>query len=120
MRRDLRADDDGARSGDGGRFSSAVSKPVRLRLPTRAGAGLIALLLVVPLDLTSESGPAATWTIPTGHPGYVSAVAIVPDGRRIATAGSDGGVVLWAVGRGLERELPGASRDAMSCSVHLM
>src|SRR5262249_20074725 len=62
-----------------------------------------------------KSGPSAAWTIPTGHPGHVGAVAIAPDGRRIATAGSDGGVVLWEVGRGVERELPGEPGDAMHC-----
>jgi WD40 repeat protein len=58
-------------------------------------------------------GPSAAWTIPTGHPGQVGAVAIAPDGRRIATAGAEGGVVLWEVGRGVDRELPGQPGDAM-------
>jgi WD40 repeat protein len=99
------------RAGD--RSVSEVSKLVRLRYQTRAGVGLLALILLAPLAIRSESEPSAAWTIPTGHPAPVRAVAIAPDGRRIATAGSVGDVVLWEVGRGLERELPGEPSDAM-------
>jgi len=34
-------------------------------------------------------------------------VAFAPEGRRLATGGADGAVVLWEVGRGAEKELRG-------------
>jgi WD40 repeat protein len=106
---------DAQRSRGGDRSVSEVSKSVRLRYQTRATAGLLISLLLAPLAIRSESGPLATWTISTGHPTPVRAVAIAPDGRRIATGGNDGGVILWEAGRGLERELPGECSDAMYC-----
>jgi WD40 repeat protein len=69
--------------------------------------------------LTSEPTPlqeaALIWAMPTGRPDGVRAVAFAPDSRRLATGGADGAVVLWEVGRGVERELPGDPRRTVLC-----
>src|SRR5262249_11206650 len=95
-------------------------RPVRLSiLGSLAQAGFLAALVGTLVVLTSESTPhregAPTWATPTGHPLWVKAVAFAPDGRRLATGGADGAVVLWEVGRGMERELPGDPSRAVLC-----
>ena len=71
--------------------------------------GLLAVAGLALVYVTSE--PVATregsrpWTSPVPHPGGVQAVALAPDGLRLATGGEAGPVVIWEVGRGAEQQL---------------
>src|SRR4051812_42594330 len=81
-----------------------AGRPGRLSLPGWARAGLLAALVAAPVVLTAMPEPlddgSPAWATPTGHPGWFDALAFAPDGRRLATGGDDGAVVLWEVGRG--------------------
>src|SRR5262245_47076349 len=98
-------------SPDDDRPVPVVGHRVRLSIRSWAQAGLLAALVgtlvVLTSELTSHQKGSPAWAAPTGHPDGVQAGAFAPDGRRLATGGADGAVVLWEVGRGAERELPG-------------
>src|SRR5262249_18442205 len=98
-------------SPDDDRPAPGVGRSGGLCLLGWAQVGSLAALVGTLVVLTSEPTPheegSPAWAMPTGHPVWVNAVAFAPDGRRLATGGSEGTVVLWAVGRGAERELPG-------------
>jgi WD40 repeat protein len=78
-------------------------------------AALVGALVVFTAEPTPDKDESPAWAAPTGHPQWVRAVALAPDGRRLATGGIDGAVVLWQVGRGAERELPDHPAEAVLC-----
>jgi WD40 repeat protein len=95
---------------DGVRSNACARHPVRLPILSWFQTGLLMVLVVTSVLLTrapalpEESSPA--WSMPTGHPqGGVQAVAFAPDGRRLATGGVDGSVVIWEMGNGAQEEL---------------
>jgi WD40 repeat protein len=95
---------------DGARSNACARHPVRLPILSLFQTGLLMVLVVTSVLLTrapalpEESSPA--WSMPTGHPqGGVQAVTFAPDGRRLATGGVDGSVVIWEVGNGAQKEL---------------
>src|SRR5215470_711729 len=94
-------------SPDDDRSAPGVGRSVRLCLLGWAQVGSLAALVGTLVVLTSEPTPheegSPAWAMPTGHPVLVKAVAFAPDGRRLATGGDEGAVVLWEVGRGAER-----------------
>jgi WD40 repeat protein len=99
---------------------SALGCPIRLTLLTRGQAGLVAALIVALVVFSRDPRPQGSgsplWSIPTEHPQWVRALALSPDGRRLATTGGDDGtVVVWAVGRGLESELRAEPVPAVHC-----
>jgi WD40 repeat protein len=93
---------------------------VRLRLPSVIQTGLLFALTVTLVVLTREPAPEGNeplaWSIRTGHPRGVRAVAFAPDGRRLATGGFDGSLVIWEVGKGFERELWHERRSRVICA----
>jgi WD40 repeat protein len=81
-----------------------------LTLLTCGQAALLAALVLALVVCSREPRPrgpgSPIWPSLTGHPQWVRALAFAPDGLRLATTGGDDGtVVVWAVGRGLAREL---------------
>jgi WD40 repeat protein len=85
--------------------------------PAQVGliAALIGSLVALSSEPTSQEDGSPTWATPTGHPNGVNALAFAPDGRRLATGGNDGAVVVWQVGRGAERKLPGNPAMRVLC-----
>jgi WD40 repeat protein len=113
-------------SPDDDRPATVADCSVRLSLPGRAQAAFLAVLVGALVVFTAEPTlhpeAAPKWAAPTGHPRRVEALAFAPDGRRLATGenelaagGNDGTVVLWEVGRGAEKELPGDPARAVFC-----
>jgi WD40 repeat protein len=98
----------------------AAGGSVRLPILGWAQVGLLAAAGSVLVCVTSE--PVATregsrpWTSTVPHPGGVQAVALAPDGLRLATGGEVGPVVIWEVGRGAEQQLGKDSAGAV-CSL---
>jgi WD40 repeat protein len=76
-------------------------------------AALAAALAVITSEPAPHQGDAPAWAMRTGHPQGVQALAFAPDVRRLAIGGDDGAVVLWELGRGAERELPGDPAGAV-------
>jgi WD40 repeat protein len=92
---------------------------IRLAIWGPAQVGLVTALIGSLVALSSEPTPqedgSAAWAAPTGHPNGVSALAFAPDGRRLATGGNDGAVVVWQVGQGAEWKLFGNPDDRVLC-----
>ena len=61
-------------------------------------AGILVVVTSEPEETVQES---PVWSGATGHPQGIWAVAFTSDGRRLATGGVDGDVVIWEVGKGL-------------------
>src|SRR5262249_45642479 len=91
------------------RSASRDGQRVRLTVLSWAQAGFLGVLILALVVVTREPAPdgheSPTWSIPTGHVGGVHAVAFTPDGRKLATGGEDGSVVLWELCQGAETEL---------------
>ena len=67
----------------------------------------ILLLLVTAFSSSADEAPNAVLTPQIGHTSHIGAVAYSPDGKRIATGGSDNAVRLWDLETGrLIRSLP--------------
>jgi WD40 repeat protein len=109
MSRNLWAADDMPDRFDGARSNACPKHPVRLPILSLFQAGLLMVLVMTSVLLTR--GPALpeeslpVWSMPTWHPHGVQAVAFAPDGRRLATGGVDGSVVIWEVGKDTQKEL---------------
>ena len=73
---------------------------------------VVMTLFVLALEPAPADVPAA-WSIHAGH--GVRAVAFAPDSRRLATGGDDGSVVLWEVGKGVEKVLSHDPQSAVLC-----
>jgi len=88
--------------------AAATGRRICLAMVGWAQMGILATLVCALAVYTSEPahphGGSPVWAAPTGHPQGIRAMAFAPDGRRLATGGADG-VVLWEVGRGVEKEL---------------
>jgi WD40 repeat protein len=101
------------------RRMSRVGRLVRLTVLNWSPAALLTAVVLALVILLGEPAPqdpgTPAWAAPTGHPRRVEALAIAPDGRRLATWGNEGAVVLWEVGRGVERELPGDPGRSVLC-----
>jgi WD40 repeat protein len=88
---------------------------ISIRVNRLAGLSLVLALVVFSSESSPQNSVSPAWSQPTGHASWVKAVALSSDGRRAATAGSDGRVVVWKLGRGREVELPGdPAREAIS------
>jgi WD40 repeat protein len=93
---------------DGARSNAFAGHRVRLPILSLFQTGLLMVVVMTSVLLTrgpalpDESSPV--WSMPTGHPLGVQAVAFAPDGRRLATGGVDGSVVIWEVGNGAQKE----------------
>ena len=89
---------------DGDRLPLCARHVVRLPILNWGLALLLAAIAGLLFVLTWESerrdeiSPA--WSCATGHPQGVWQLAITSDGRKLATGGIDGAVVIWEVGKG--------------------
>jgi WD40 repeat protein len=87
----------------GDRLPQCARHSVRLPILNSAAATLLAaivgLLSVVTCEPEQRSEESPAWSRATGHPQGVWLLAITADGRRLATAGIDGAVIIWEVGK---------------------
>jgi WD40 repeat protein len=86
--------------------------PIRLSIMSGAQAGLVAVLafaLVVYLQGTTVvNDELSLWSSPGGHQGGIRALALSPEGRKLATGGDDGNILVREVlGPGEVTELGG-------------
>ena len=99
--------------------TSCARHPVRLTILSLLHMGLVfavvMTLVVWAVEPASTDEESPTWSIATGHPHGVRAAAFSRDGRRLATGGGDGSVVLWEVGKGFERELSHDRQSMVTC-----
>jgi len=100
--------------------SRGAKRPVWLTILGCAPPGLLAVLVLVYFLIASRPSPkeassSPTWSTTTDHILGVEAVAIGPAGQRLATGGNDGSVMLWAVGTGAEKALPGEGSQPVLC-----
>jgi WD40 repeat protein len=90
--------------------SSSARRPVRLSVLSVLQAGILLAVITAfaawAVEPAAPDGESPLWTIPTGQAIGVKAAAFSPDGRRLATGGKDGCVVVWELGKGVERALP--------------
>ena len=87
--------------------TSCAPHPVRLGILSLCQMGILAALIttgVLIFEPAPQVDESPTWSTPTGHPHGAEAAAFAPDCKRLATGGDDGSVVLWEVGRGVEKE----------------
>src|SRR5262249_34909317 len=89
-------------------LAAATGRRICLSMVGWAQMGILAAFVCALAIYTSEPAHphdrSPAWAAPTGHPQGILATAFAPDGRKLATGGADG-VVLWEVGRGVEKEL---------------
>jgi WD40 repeat protein len=99
--------------------TSCARHPVRLSILSSLQAGLLFALLMTFVVLDCGRAPidqqSPAWTSPTGRTRGVSAAAFAPDGRRLATGGGDGSIVVWEVGKGVEKELSHRPHSLVRC-----
>jgi WD40 repeat protein len=119
MLRNSRSDDYVPASCDVAMSTSCPGHPVRLSIVSLLQMGLLCALIMTFLVLAGELGPSdessPTWSFATGHPSGPRTAAFSPDGRRLATGGNDGCIVLWGVGKGLEKELSHHGQSRVKC-----
>jgi WD40 repeat protein len=61
--------------------------------------------------------PAATWSVPNAHDGWILGLALSPDGNHLATCGNDRVVYLWNPTTGeKQRELTGHATEVFGVS----
>jgi WD40 repeat protein len=105
-------------SPDNDQPAPVVGRRLRLMSLSWVQVGLLAVLVCAVVVRIPEPTPknerSPAWAIRTGHAGGDRALAIAPDGRKLA-AGGDQGVVLWELDNGGEKELSGASARAVIC-----
>jgi WD40 repeat protein len=75
-------------------------------------AGILVVFACEPEETVQES---PVWSGATGHPQGIWAVAFASDGRRLATGGFDGDVVIWEVGKGALRVLSNDRPSSVQC-----
>ena len=96
--------------------TSQARRPFRRAISSLLWMGclcaIVTTLFVLALDPAPAELPVA-WSIDTGH--GIRAVAFAPDSRRLATGGEDGSVVLWEVGKGVEKVLSHDPKSAVLC-----
>ena len=90
--------------------TTCVRNVVRMAILRMFQAGFLlacgGIVIVSTAEPVATVGEAPSWSIATGHRRSVKAVAFSPDGRRLATGGEDGCIVVWRPGEGIEQELP--------------
>ena len=86
--------------------TSWARRPFRLAISSLLWTGclsaIVTAIIVLAPDPATADVPVA-WSIRAGH--GIRAVAFAHDGRRLATGGDDGSVVLWEAGKGVENAL---------------
>ena len=99
--------------------TSCARHPVRPTILSLLQTGLVFAVVMtlvvwaVKPAATDEESPA--WSIAAGHPRGVKTVAFSPDGRRLATGGDDGCIVVWQVGKGVEKVLSHDRQSMVIC-----
>src|SRR5258708_7246352 len=97
---------------DGAESRSCARHSFRLSILSLLQTGLLLVVVVTfaawAVEPATTDGELPAWSVDTGHAHGVEAVAFSPDGRRLATGGDDGCIVLCEVGKGIEKVL---SRD---------
>ncbi len=115
MRRTPWADCDAETPGNPDRLPPSARSFARLPRPNWAPVSVLAIIAGILVTVATESEirdlAPPDWSSGTGHPLGISALALSPDGRWLATGGSDTAVVVWEVGKGPFRVL---SRDRPS------
>src|SRR5579872_1859076 len=100
------------------RSSPRPVRTTRLAIWGWTQAGLQAVLVLALIAYTSElvteePRGAHAWETHLGD--TIQSMALSPDGRKLATGGDDGDLILWDVGRGAERRRLGKSRSMVLC-----
>jgi WD40 repeat protein len=87
----------------------------RYRTPGELAAALEQLARTGVLPATYQPGPLREVRTLRGHAGAVVAVAFLPDGRSLVSAGADRVLRLWDVAEGKERAVFGQAPPAIGC-----
>ena len=104
---------------DGDRLPLCEHRSVRLPILNWAAASLLAAIAGILVALNCEpqerDEESVAWSRSTGHPQGIWALALTPDGRRLATGGNDGAVVIWEVGTGAWSVFPTDRPSTVMC-----
>jgi WD40 repeat protein len=100
--------------------TSFANHRVRLAIISLFQTGMLAALGIAIAIAGSTREPVSkdeqspVWSIPAGNL-RVRSAGFAPDGRRLATGGEDGDVVLWEVGEGVEKVLSHDRQGRITC-----
>jgi WD40 repeat protein len=104
---------------DSDRLPKCARNSVRLPILNWAAAGLLAAIAGLLLVFRGEPEPrdeeSPAWSKAIGHPQGVWFLAITADGRRLATGGIDGAVVIWEVGKDVLNVLSNDCPSMVQC-----